>query len=98
MRWAVTEACANAVRHAYPDDEEGDVRLRLTLDGSSLTIEIADQGRGIGSGAITHHDAASLPEAGMGLSIIRAVVDELEIESPPAGGTILRLTKVLSAA
>jgi hypothetical protein len=29
----------------------------------------------------------------MGLSIIRAVVDELDIETPAAGGTIVRFTK-----
>jgi len=98
LKLAVTEACANAVRHAYPDDEDGDVRLRLALEGSALTIEVADDGCGIGTGAVTRQSAESLPEAGMGLSIMRAVVDELEIESPPAGGTIVRLIKVLSAA
>ncbi len=96
LKLAVTEACANAVRHAYLDDEEGEVRLRLALDGSSLTIEVADDGRGIGDpSAIASRGVSSLPEAGMGLSIIRAVVDELEIESPPKGGTLVRLTKLL---
>jgi serine/threonine-protein kinase RsbW len=96
LKLAVTEACANAVRHAYAEDEEGAVRLRLTLDGTALTIEVADDGRGIETGSIAPRDPSSLPEAGMGLSIIRAVVDELEIESPPAGGTVVRLTKLLS--
>jgi anti-sigma regulatory factor (Ser/Thr protein kinase) len=35
-------------------------------------------------------------EAGMGLAIIRSVVDEVEIESPDEGGTVVRLTKRLS--
>ncbi len=96
LKLAVTEACANAVRHAYPEDEEGaTVRLRVTLDGSALVIEIVDEGRGLGD-VKTGHPEADLPEAGMGLSIMRAVVDELEIESPPAGGTVVRLTKLLS--
>jgi serine/threonine-protein kinase RsbW len=98
LKLAVTEACANVVRHAYEEDDEGVVRVRLTLDGSSLTIEVADHGRGIGASAIVPRTESSLPEAGMGLSIIRAVVDEFEIESPPAGGTVVRLTKLLSAA
>jgi serine/threonine-protein kinase RsbW len=97
LKLAVTEACANAVRHAYADEEHGAVRLRLVLDGSTLTIEVADDGRGIGAGPTVRRDQSSLPEAGMGLSIMRAVVDELEIESPPAGGTVVRLTKQLSA-
>jgi serine/threonine-protein kinase RsbW len=98
LKLAVTEACANAVRHAYGEEEEGAVRLLLTLDGSSLTIEVADDGGGIGASATVPRSESSLPEAGMGLSIIRAVVDELEIESPPGGGTVVRLTKLLSAA
>ena len=87
LKLAVTEACANAVRHAYAEDD----------DGSNLVIEIADDGRGLGAARVESPDAATgLPEAGMGLSIMRAVVDELEIESPPAGGTVVRLTKLLS--
>jgi len=97
LKLAVTEACANAVRHAYPEDEEGAVRLRVTIEGSSLVLEIADDGRGLGAAtADSPETATGLPEAGMGLSIMRAVVDELEIESPPAGGTVVRLTKLLS--
>src|SRR2546430_17469971 len=97
LKLAVTEACANAVRHAYAEDEEGAVRLRVTIDGSNLVIEIADDGRGLGAARVESPDAATgLPEAGMGLSIMRAVVDELEIESPPARGTVVRLTKLLS--
>jgi serine/threonine-protein kinase RsbW len=97
LKLAVTEACANAVRHAYAEDEEGAVRLRMTIDGSNLVIEIADDGRGLEAGAAGPRETAGLPEAGMGLSIMRAVVDELEIESPPAGGTVVRLTKLLSS-
>jgi serine/threonine-protein kinase RsbW len=99
LKLAVTEACANAVRHAYPEDEEGAVRLRVTIDGSSLLIEIADDGRGLDTGTAGRAEtAAGLPEAGMGFSIMRAVVDDFEIESPPAGGTVVRLTKLLSSA
>jgi serine/threonine-protein kinase RsbW len=98
LKLAVTEACANAVRHAYGEDEQGDVLLRLLLNGRTLTIEVADHGRGIDTRpSTTVGEQAELPEAGMGLSIMRAVVDDLEIESPPAGGTVVRLTKQLSA-
>src|SRR5262249_22233360 len=60
LKLAVTEACANAVRHAYQEDEEGAVRLRLALDDSALTIEVADDGRGIGSAATRSHSVSSL--------------------------------------
>ena len=43
LKLAVTEACANAARHAY--DEEGHVTLRLEADESEVRIEIVDEER-----------------------------------------------------
>jgi serine/threonine-protein kinase RsbW len=93
LKLAVTEACANAARHAY--DEEGHVTLRLEADESEVRIEIVDEGAGFqGGGRELEPDL--LPEEGMGLAIIRAVVDDLEIGSAEGGrGTRLRLLKRL---
>jgi anti-sigma regulatory factor (Ser/Thr protein kinase) len=38
-----------------------------------------------------------LSEGGMGISIIRAVVDEFRLDHPESGGTILTLTKLCDA-
>jgi serine/threonine-protein kinase RsbW len=93
LKLAVTEACANAARHAY--EEEGHVTLRLRADESEVRIEIVDEGTGFGGGG--HElEPELLPEEGMGLAIIRAVVDDLEIGSAEGGrGTRLRLLKRL---
>jgi serine/threonine-protein kinase RsbW len=93
LKLAVTEACANAARHAYED--EGRVTLRLAADESEVRIEIEDEGAGFG-GIHSQPEPELLPEDGMGLAIIRAVVDELQVGSGEGGrGTRLRLLKRL---
>jgi serine/threonine-protein kinase RsbW len=93
LKLAVTEACANAARHAYED--EGRVTLRLTADESEVRIEIEDEGAGF-AGIRAQPEPELLPEDGMGFAIIRAVVDELQVGSGEGGrGTRLQLLKRL---
>jgi anti-sigma regulatory factor (Ser/Thr protein kinase) len=94
LKLAVTEACANAVRHAYPEGE-GDVHVRMELEPGRLVVRVADRGRGLQGDDVEAWDASRLREEGMGLSIIQAIVDELDIESSPGAGTALRLVKTL---
>jgi serine/threonine-protein kinase RsbW len=94
LKLAVTEACTNAVRHAYED--EGQVRLTFAVDERLVHVEVVDEGAGFESHAVEDWEPDALSEDGMGLAIIRAVVDELEIGSGPGGrGTRLKLTKRL---
>ncbi len=96
LRLAVTEATANACRHAY-DDGEGDVTLLLTLgkDGE-LEVVIEDAGRGFDPNAVDSWNPDELGEDGMGLAIIRAVADDVEIGPRSSGsGTRLRFTRSL---
>jgi len=72
LKLAVTEACANAVRHAYPDDVDGSVRLRVGLEPDLLTVEVADDGRGLDVDNLPGWDASRMREEGMGFSIMRA--------------------------
>jgi serine/threonine-protein kinase RsbW len=94
LKLAVTEACANAARHAY--EGEGRVTLRLAADDAEVRIEIEDEGAGF-EGAVGELGSEQLlPEDGMGLAIIRAVVDEFELTSGAGGqGTRLVLLKRL---
>ncbi len=96
LKLAVTEACANVVRHAYPDGG-GDVRVRIVVEAGAVTVEVRDSGRGMPPGRIEPWDPSALHEQGMGLSIVRSVVDDLEIDSPATGGTLVRFTKRVGA-
>jgi anti-sigma regulatory factor (Ser/Thr protein kinase) len=96
LKLAVTEACANAVRHAYPDDAGGIVRLSVSVEPKTLTVEVADDGRGLEATELAGWEASRMREEGMGFSIMRAVVDDVHIESAASQGTVVRLVKRLS--
>jgi len=92
LKLALTEACGNCVRHAYPDGQ-GDVSVAYAFDDGTIEMIVEDHGVGL--------DATAAPsrtdESGMGLPIIRTVVDDLEIRPGVDGrGTIVRMTKRLT--
>jgi serine/threonine-protein kinase RsbW len=96
LRLAVTEAAANACRHAY-DDAGGDVTVHLSLgENDVLEVVVEDDGPGFDEAAVGEWDAQSLGEDGMGLTIIRAVAEDVEIGPREDGtGTRIRFTRSL---
>jgi serine/threonine-protein kinase RsbW len=91
LKLAITEACGNSVRHAYPDGP-GDVSVAYALDPGAIELIVEDQGSGLEEDAGSA--SASTGESGMGMSIMRAVVDELDISAGADGrGTVVRMTK-----
>ena len=96
LRLAVTEAAANACRHAY-EDGQGDVTIKLTLsDDDQLEVVVEDDGPGFESESVAEWRAEELGEDGMGLAIIRAVAEDVEIGPRESGsGTRLRFTRSL---
>ena len=98
LKLAVTEACGNAVRHAHLADH-GVVRVDFGLADGTIEIRVEDAGPGIGTLPVMDDDERDeLAESGMGLAIIRALVDELEIGDPESGpGTVVRMRKRLAS-
>ena len=96
LRLAVTEAAANVCRHAYPDNP-GDVTIHLSLDGDQrLEVVVEDDGPGFDGEAVEEWDAEGLGEDGMGLAIIKAVAEDVEVgPRDGATGTRLRFTRSL---
>jgi serine/threonine-protein kinase RsbW len=93
LKLALTEACSNSVRHAY-GSSDGTVEISYKLDPDRVVVEVCDQGRGfVPPSGIEELDFG---EGGLGIAIIRAVVDELEISEKTGGGSRLRFEKRLS--
>jgi serine/threonine-protein kinase RsbW len=97
LKLALTEACTNAVRHAY-DGGDGIVEIRYELHPDRLVVEVADDGDGFDlEPAPTTAGDDELVEGGLGIAIIRALADELEISGREQGGSRLRFVKRLPA-
>lgn len=93
LKLAVTEACGNAVRHAHPADD-GVVTVRYTVDDEAIEICVEDDGPGMAWDIPPTLPEVELAESGMGLAIIHALVDEVEIGAGAGGrGTIVRMRR-----
>jgi serine/threonine-protein kinase RsbW len=95
LKLALTEACSNSVRHAYEEGRLGVVQIRYELSPDRFVIEVDDEGSGFDPQTIERAQE-ELDEGGLGIAIIRALTDELEIGSRPEGGSRLRFTKLLA--
>jgi serine/threonine-protein kinase RsbW len=95
LKLALTEAASNSVRHAYGDKDVGVVDISYQLFPDRLVIEVTDEGEGFDP-AEAKGNAAELSEGGLGIAIIRAIADEVEIGAQPGGkGSRLRFEKAL---
>jgi serine/threonine-protein kinase RsbW len=105
LKLAVTEACGNVVRHAYASGE-GSVGVVFVVGDEKLEMIVEDQGSGLATGDVSRVLENGAPpadlepfESGMGMAIIRAVVDELDVHDGVDGrGTVVRMTKYLTPA
>jgi serine/threonine-protein kinase RsbW len=96
LKLALTEATSNSVRHAYGDKDPGVVEISYELFSDRLVIEVTDEGEGFDPAA-AEASADELSEGGLGIAIIRAIADEVEIGAQPGGkGSRLRFAKALS--
>ena len=98
LKLALTEACTNSVQHAYEEGREGTVEILYELEPDRLAVEVADQGPGFEllERAEEADPDAELSESGLGIAIIRALADEVEIGPRDNGGSRLRFVKLLT--
>jgi serine/threonine-protein kinase RsbW len=95
LKLALTEACTNSVRHAYANGA-GTVEIVYELYPDRLEVVVVDQGEGFTPQA-GRTDTDELTEGGLGIAIIEALSDELEITQRDEGGSRLRFVKKLPA-
>jgi serine/threonine-protein kinase RsbW len=85
MRLAVTEACTNVVRHAYHEGEPGPIDVVIRPNGDRLDLIVSDRGAGIGP-------SPDLAGPGLGLPLIAALADHVEIEHGASQGSRLAMS------
>ena len=85
---AVSEASANAVEHAYDGRQPGTVEVEIEIERAGrLVVHIRDAG-------LWRPIREARFERGRGMQIIRAVVEDLEQKTGPAG-TVVTFRKPL---
>jgi serine/threonine-protein kinase RsbW len=97
LKLALTEACTNSVRHAYGGGA-GLVHIVYELHSDKLVVEVSDSGEGFvpPAGRARELNPDELAEGGLGIAIIEALSDELEIGESDDGGSRLRFVKRLA--
>jgi len=94
LKLAVSEACGNAVRHAYPPEgaeaRAPEMELECSLGDERIAIYVRDWGRGVGSADA----AADTHGAGFGLRLIQALAEEVTVREGAEGvGTTVSFTR-----
>jgi len=97
LKLALTEACTNSVRHAYEGGRVGNVEIVYELEPDRLVVEVGDEGAGFELAEKQNGSEGDLEEGGLGIAIIRALADEVEIGPREQGGSRLRFVKFLAA-
>lgn len=101
IKTAVSEAVTNAIVHGY-EGSSGMVTLRAAIDDrSTITVEVRDSGRGIADVPkamepfFTTHPEQE--RSGMGFAVMQTFMDDVDVESAPGKGTIVRMSKRIHA-
>jgi serine/threonine-protein kinase RsbW len=102
IQLAVDEACANVVDHAYEGADPGDIEVSCRLDDQILTVQVRDWGTGFDLAGVADPDLdAPLEErtlGGLGLFLVRQVMDDVQFRSDPELGNELMMSKRLNIA
>jgi serine/threonine-protein kinase RsbW len=100
LELAVDEACTNVIEHAHHGDVTKDVIVRATFDEKTLRIEVVDTGIGFDPSTVPQEDLEALVaerrSGGLGLRVMRSLMDEVSYEIVPGNRNRLRMVKKLT--
>ncbi|MCM3570988.1 anti-sigma B factor RsbW [Neobacillus mesonae] len=102
MKIAISEACTNAVQHAYNDDEGGEIVIGFGIYQDKLEIMVADYGKSFNFtktkeelGPYTQSSTVDqLTEGGLGLYLIETLMDKVHVTNH--NGVTVFMVKYLS--
>ncbi|HEX3011288.1 MAG TPA: anti-sigma F factor [Syntrophomonadaceae bacterium] len=100
IKLVVSEAVSNSIIHGY--DNRADQQIEITvsiLDNRTLEILIEDHGKGIKDvqQALEPTFSSDPARMGLGFTFMKSFMDELDINTQPDVGTIIRLKRSFPA-
>jgi serine/threonine-protein kinase RsbW len=94
---AVDEACSNVMLHAHRLDSKKEVRVEVRIADEKLTIQLLDEGPQFDPTQVSSPDMKEYLEqhrvGGLGIYLIRRLMDEVEYRRDSAGRNCLRMVK-----
>lgn len=99
VKTAVSEAVTNSVVHAYPYGD-GEITLICEMDDNYIKIEVRDDGVGIENvrQAVEPFFTTKAEDerSGLGFTVIKSFMDEVDIVSEPGVGTTVFMKKKIA--
>jgi serine/threonine-protein kinase RsbW len=92
IKVAVSEACSNILCHSNIGNDRI-YRVECTLHDSKMEIIVVDDGVGFDVSDYEAPDPESLQVGGLGIYIIKALMDEVQVVSQDGAGTLIHMTK-----
>lgn len=94
IKVAIAEACTNAITHGKHANDDN-FNIDFIVDEKKLTIYVQDNGKGCAANGIEKPDLENLKEGGLGVFIIRSLMDEVDIASELGKGTTIKMSKYM---
>ncbi|MBC1917690.1 anti-sigma B factor RsbW [Listeria booriae] len=101
LKIAISEAITNAVKHAFNEEDTGEIRIAFAVYEDKLEVTVTDEGKSfdvekrkmeIGPYE-ENEDADMLRVGGLGLFLIEALMDDVELHYD--GGVSVVMTKYI---
>ncbi len=94
---AMDEACTNIIEHAYKGKDGEDIECTCDTDKATLTIVIRDHGKPFDPSSVSEPDLESDLETrqigGLGIYLIKNLMDEVKFEPMGESGNVLTMVK-----
>ena len=94
IKVAVSEACTNIICHSH-DHSDFSYDIIIEREEKGITITVMDQGAGFETADYIEPIPGETSGSGMGIFIIRALMDEVDVHSEVGVGTNIRMKKYL---
>ncbi|NDJ52281.1 MAG: ATP-binding protein [Chloroflexi bacterium] len=99
-RLAMDEACTNIIEHAYPTQDDGEIAMQVTLQEDELVILLTDFGLPYDPANVphppTHAPLDRMRPGGLGLHIMRTVMDDIQYRVSNSGNHLRMVKRRLS--
>ncbi len=91
IKVSISEACTNAIKHSKKDE----FGVKFFVYNKKLVIEVLDNGIGYDVDSVEIPDPKNPKTSGLGLFIIKSLMDDVDVKSCDDCGTIITMTKML---